>query len=913
MNSFSSIWRSAKFRHLALPSIALCLLLLIAILAPVIAPSDPLAMDISGRLGAPSASHWLGQDEFGRDVLSRLLYGARVSLSVAIATGVVAALIGIAAGMVGGYFGGLAEVLTVRVAEFMLAFPPILLALLVIAFTGPGTLTLIATLAVFYAPEFARIAYGEVRSVKEKEYVEAMRSLGAGPLRIMRKTILPNIAAPLFVQFSLVVASAIVVESGLSFLGLGIVPPTPSWGLMIRGARSYLELNPMGLVWPCLALVVTIFIVNALCDAIRDVFDPRTTKLKPFPDKVATESSSSKYAAELLPSDVQLSVDGLRTEFATPTGTFAAVNGISFDLNRGETLAVVGESGSGKSVTSLSIMGLLPQKVARIAGGKISFAGSSGKVHDLARVSGETARSLRGGDMAMIFQEPMTSLNPVYKIGDQIAEAVLAHRDCSRNEARKIALEMLRKVHISDPERRLDQYPFELSGGMRQRVMIAMALACKPKLLIADEPTTALDVTIQAQILELIKELQKEEDMSILFITHDMGVVAEVADRTVVMYKGEAVEAGLTADIFAQPKHPYTRALLSAVPRLGSMEGKNRPMRFPIVDRVTGQSDAPVEVPDTVQDNKRAVLEVKGLTTRFDIRGGVFSSVKGRVHAVENVSFDVKAGETLALVGESGCGKSTTGRSILRLVEPRSGSVMLDGVDVLKLNATELLEQRKRMQMIFQDPFGSLNPRQNVGSAIADPLIINRLATRIEARDKVADLLERVGLQPDMATRFPHEFSGGQRQRICIARALALEPRLIVADEAVSALDVSVKAQVVNLMLDLQAQMGLAYLFISHDMAVVERVSHRIAVMYLGEIVEIGPRAAIFQNPQHPYTKRLLAAVPIADPARRLQKRSISNADLRSPVRPADFVPPVREYREISTGHFVMNWDNGEW
>ncbi len=908
MNSFSSIWRSAKFRHLALPSIALCLLLLIAILAPVIAPSDPLAMNISGRLGAPSASHWLGQDEFGRDVLSRLLYGARVSLSVAIATGVVAALIGIAAGMVGGYFGGLAEVLTVRVAEFMLAFPPILLALLVIAFTGPGTLTLIATLAVFYAPEFARIAYGEVRSVKEKEYVEAMRSLGAGPLRIMRKTIFPNIAAPLFVQFSLVVASAIVVESGLSFLGLGIVPPTPSWGLMIRGARSYLELNPMGLVWPCLALVVTIFIVNALCDAIRDVFDPRTTKLKPFPEKAA--DNSSKDAVKVVPSDVQLSVDGLRTEFATPSGTFAAVNGISFDLNRGETLAVVGESGSGKSVTSLSIMGLLPQKVARIAGGKISFAGSSGKVHDLARVSGETARSLRGGDMAMIFQEPMTSLNPVYKIGEQIAEAVLAHRDCTRSEARKIALEMLRKVHISDPERRLHQYPFELSGGMRQRVMIAMALACKPKLLIADEPTTALDVTIQAQILELIKELQKEEDMSILFITHDMGVVAEVADRTVVMYKGDVVEAGLTADIFAQPKHPYTRALLSAVPRLGSMDGRSRPMRFPIVDRVTGESDVPIEVPDTVQEAQRPVLEVKGLTTRFDIRGGVFSSIKGRVHAVENVSFDVKAGETVALVGESGCGKSTTGRSILRLVEPRSGSVILDGVDVLRLNATELLEQRKRMQMIFQDPFGSLNPRQNVGSAIADPLTINNLATRIEARDKVADLLERVGLQPDMATRFPHEFSGGQRQRICIARALALQPRLIVADEAVSALDVSVKAQVVNLMLDLQAQMGLAYLFISHDMAVVERVSHRVAVMYLGEIVEIGSRAAIFQNPQHPYTKRLLAAVPIADPARRLQKRSISNADLRSPVRPADYVPPEREYREISIGHFVMNLDS---
>ncbi|MDQ7774977.1 MAG: dipeptide ABC transporter ATP-binding protein [Paracoccus aminovorans] len=902
MTRISSIWHSARFRHLALPATALLLLVGVAVLAPLISPFDPLAMDIDGRLAAPSASHWLGQDEFGRDVLSRLLYGARVSLSVAIITGLVAALIGTAAGLLGGYFGGLAEVLTVRVAEFMLAFPPILLALLVIAFTGPGTATLVATLSVFYAPEFARIAYGEVRSVKQKEYVEAMRSLGAGPLRIMRKTILPNIAAPLFVQFSLVVASAIVVESGLSFLGLGIVPPTPSWGLMIRGARSYLELNPMGLVWPCLALVATIFIVNALCDAIRDVFDPRTTKLKPFP--AVPQASQAK--AEPLPADVQLSVRDLRTEFATPTGSFVAVNGISFDLKKGETLAVVGESGSGKSVTSLSIMGLLPQKVARLSGGSIQFGASSGQTLDLAQVPAETARALRGNDIAMIFQEPMTSLNPVYRIGDQIAEAVLAHQDCTPDEARQITLEMLRKVHISDPERRLDQFPFELSGGMRQRVMIAMALACKPKLLIADEPTTALDVTIQAQILELIKELQQQEDMAILFITHDMGVVAEVADRTVVMYKGEAVEAGLTADIFAAPQHPYTRALLSAVPKLGSMQGRPRPMRFPIVDRRTGTSDVPVEVPDTVQHDARPVLQVRDLTTRFDIRGGVLSSVKGRVHAVENVSFDVQPGETLALVGESGCGKSTIGRSILRLTEPLSGSVRLDGVDVLKLGHAELLEQRKRMQMIFQDPFGSLNPRQTVGAAIADPLVINGLASGAEARQRVAQLLTRVGLEPGMAARHPHEFSGGQRQRICIARALALEPRLIVADEAVSALDVSVKAQVVNLMLDLQAEMGLSYLFISHDMAVVERVSHRVAVMYLGEIVEIGSREAIFQNPQHPYTRRLLAAVPIADPARRLQNRAVSNLELKSPIRPADYDPPARSYRQVSPGHSVM-------
>ena len=400
--------------------------------------------------------------------------------------------------------------------------------------------------------------------------------------------------------------------------------------------------------------------------------------------------------------------------------------------------------------------------------------------------------------------------------------------------------------------------------------------------------------------------------MSVLFITHDMGVVAEIADRTVVMYNGEAVETGATDDIFARARHPYTRSLLSAVPKLGSMDGRKRPMRFPVVDRLTGLSDVPAETPDTVSASERPVIEVSGLTTRFNIRSGVLGKVSGRVHAVEDVSFSVKAGETLALVGESGCGKSTTGRSVMRLIEPLAGSVLLDGVDLLKLDQTALREQRKRMQMIFQDPFASLNPRINVGAAIAEPLLINKLATRSEARDRVAELLRRVGLLPDMASRFPHEFSGGQRQRICIARALAVEPRLIVADESVSALDVSVKAQVINLMLELQARMKLAYLFISHDMAVVERVSHRVAVMYLGEIVETGPREAIFGNPQHPYTRRLLSAVPIADPTRRHEKHPVSNDEIRSPVRAADYVPPVRQFREVSPGHAVMVWGE-EW
>ncbi|WP_377845085.1 dipeptide ABC transporter ATP-binding protein [Bosea sp. UC22_33] len=601
-----------------------------------------------------------------------------------------------------------------------------------------------------------------------------------------------------------------------------------------------------------------------------------------------------------------LTVSNLTTSFRVEGQWKSVVRNLSFDIMPKETLAVVGESGSGKSVTALSIMRLTPPQSSKIEG-SIKLNGK-----ELLTLPDSDMRHIRGNEIAMIFQEPMTSLNPVLTIGFQIAEALILHRGLSRSAAEAETIRLLEKVRIPAAKSRFHEYPHRFSGGMRQRVMIAMALACKPKLLIADEPTTALDVTIQAQTLELIKTLQDEEGMSVLFITHDMGVVAEIADRTVVMYNGDEVETGATEDIFASPKKPYTKALISAVPRLGSMIGRGRPMRFPVVDRTTGESDVPTETPDTVKAAERPVLEVSGLTTRFEIRSGLLSSVKGRVHAVENVSFSLMAGETLALVGESGCGKSTTGRSVMRLIEPLAGSVLLDGVDVLKLNQHDLREQRKRMQMIFQDPFASLNPRMNVGTAVAEPLLINNLATRSEARDKVADLLKRVGLLPEMANRFPHEFSGGQRQRICIARALAVEPRLIVADEAVSALDVSVKAQVVNLMLDLQARMGLGYLFISHDMAVVERVSHRVAVMYLGEIVEIGPRESIFQNPQHPYTKRLLAAVPIADPARRLQKRPVSNDEIKSPVRPADYVPPVRQYREVSPGHAVMIWGE-EW
>jgi peptide/nickel transport system ATP-binding protein len=601
-----------------------------------------------------------------------------------------------------------------------------------------------------------------------------------------------------------------------------------------------------------------------------------------------------------------LSVTNLSTSFRSDGAWRQVVRDVSFTIGPRETVALVGESGSGKSVTALSIMRLTPRDSSRVEG-SVSLEG-----RDLSRLPEGEMRRIRGDDIAMIFQEPMTSLNPVLTIGFQIAEALVLHRGLTRTAAEAETVRLLDKVRIPAARARLHEYPHRFSGGMRQRVMIAMALACRPKLLIADEPTTALDVTIQAQILDLIKSLQAEEGMSVLFITHDMGVVAEIADRTVVMYQGQAVESGPTQTIFDRAEHPYTRSLLAAVPKLGSMAGRARPMRFPVVDRKTGQVDVPVEVPDTVETTERPVLEVHDLTTRFEIRRGLLGKVAGRVHAVEKVSFSVAAGETLALVGESGCGKSTTGRSVMRLIEPLSGSVLLDGEDVLKLGPRELRERRKRMQMIFQDPFASLDPRMSVGAAIAEPILLNRLGNRREARERTTDLLMRVGLSPDMAGRFPHEFSGGQRQRICIARALAVRPRLIVADESVSALDVSVKAQVVNLMLDLQAQLKLAYLFISHDMAVVERVSHRVAVMYLGEIVEIGPRAAIFGNPQHPYTKRLLAAVPVPDPARRGQRHAVPDDEIKSPIRSADYVPPDRLYREVSPGHAVQVWGD-EW
>lgn len=596
-----------------------------------------------------------------------------------------------------------------------------------------------------------------------------------------------------------------------------------------------------------------------------------------------------------------LDIRNLSVSFGQGAAAVHAVKGLSLHVDRGETLAIVGESGSGKSVTSLAIMRLVEFGGGQIHQGEMLFHRGDGTQTDLRAASEEVMRSMRGADLGMIFQEPMTSLNPVFTVGSQIIEAIQLHQDLNHEQAVAAAKRILDQVRISDSSAILGRYPHELSGGMRQRVMIAMALSCKPALLIADEPTTALDVTIQAQILQLIRELQKEMDMGVIFITHDMGVVAEVANRVMVMRYGEVVEENAVIPLFANPQHPYTQTLLAAVPKLGAMHGTDQPARF---DLVLNEQPVLASAVQSSTSSDRVVLSVKNLVTRFDVRSGIFGFVKKRIHAVEQVSFDLHEGETLSLVGESGCGKTTTGRSLVGLAKITRGTIDFDGTRVDTTNTQSLKALRRNLQFVFQDPFASLNPRMRVGDCIKEPLLIQGLAQGPEADRKVAELMERVGLDAAMAQRWPHEFSGGQRQRICIARALSVNPRVLIADESVSALDVSIRAHIVNLLIDLQRDLGVSYLFISHDMAIVERVSHRVAVMYLGQIVEIGPRRAIFENPQHPYTRKLMSAVPVADPNVR-RTTSLEVSEIPSPARNIGDEPVVLPLVQVGEGHFV--------
>lgn len=589
-------------------------------------------------------------------------------------------------------------------------------------------------------------------------------------------------------------------------------------------------------------------------------------------------------------SKLLLDVKNLVTEFKTDSGIVKAVNDVSFTLNKGETIGIVGESGSGKSVTSLSIMRLIPNPPGKIAGGQILYNTRDGKQVDLAKIADSDMRHYRGNEIAMIFQEPMTSLNPVFTCGDQVMEAILLHQKVSKQQAKDITIKMFEKVRLPNPQRILEAYPHQLSGGQKQRVMIAMAMSCNPSILIADEPTTALDVTVQKTILDLMFQLKQEIDSAIMFITHDLGVIAEIADRVLVMYKGKIVEQGTVLEIFSNPQHPYTRSLLACRPPLGK-----RLSKLPtVVDFMREKEDGTIEELNTsveqainavvidqkVTDERREkllkqepVLKVQNLKTWFPVKKSFMGKTLEHVKAVDDVSFDVYPGETLGLVGESGCGKTTLGRTILRLAPATDGKIIFEGKDLLSLSNKEMMDVREHLQIIFQDPYSSLNPRITIGDAIMEPMTVHGIySNEKERKDKVIELLGKVNMKPEFFYRYPHEFSGGQRQRICIARALALNPKFIICDESVSALDVSVQAQVLNLLIQLREEFKFTYIFISHDLSVVKFMSDRMVVMNKGKIEEMGPSDEIYNNPQKEYTQKLISAIPKGELAD-IQKR----------------------------------------
>jgi ABC-type microcin C transport system duplicated ATPase subunit YejF/ABC-type microcin C transport system permease subunit YejE len=828
---------------------------------------DTIARDLPTPAPSPPTwQNWLGTDDQARDVTARLIYGFRLSVLFGLILTLFSSVIGIAAGAVQGYFGGLTDLLLQRVIEIWSGLPTLYLLIILASVVTPGFWWLLILMLLFSWMTLVGVVRAEFLRARNFDYVRAARALGVADPRIIWRHVLPNamVAALTFLPF--VTSGAVVTLTALDFLGFGLPPGSPSLGELLKQGKDNLQAPWLGLTgFVTIALMLSLLVF--IGEAVRDAFDPRKAfkSLEPAakdapaarPLDVKTTASAtadaasaaasvrdgSSAATETTTAAALLEIRDLRVRFGAGAHAFDAVRGVSLDVQRGETVALVGESGSGKSVTALSILQLLPYPLASHPSGSIRYQGT-----ELMGASPATLRAIRGDRIAMVFQEPINSLNPLHTIESQIAESIVLHqhqRERTRGGAadrtpqtsdgatRARTLELLHLVGIRDAERRLGAYPHELSGGQRQRVMIAMALANDPDLLIADEPTTAVDVTIQAQLLELLQDLQRRLGMAILFITHDLGIVRRIASRVCVMQHGEIVERGVTADVFASPQHPYTQQLLAAEPR-----GEPAPV------------DA--SAPEVVRCDK--------LKVHYPIRAGLLRRTVDHVRAVDGISLALREGETLGVVGESGSGKSTLGLALLRLISSK-GPIAFRGRDIEDVRTSALRPLRREMQIVFQDPYGSLSPRLSVGQILEEGLLVHGLGGDAAAREaRIVAALHEVDLDPETRHRYPHEFSGGQRQRIAIARAMILEPRFVVLDEPTSALDVSVQAQIVELLRALQAKRRVAYLFISHDLRVVRAMSHHVLVLKDGVVVEQGTAEQIFASPREDYTRALTAA-----------------------------------------------------
>ncbi len=842
--------------------------LVIAVFAPWLAPYNFNAVRgadgiVFGTQQAPSADHWFGTTVGGTDVLSRVIYGTRTAVEVILLAVLLSGIIGVPLGLVSGYLSGWLDRVLVLVMDALYAFPSLLLAIVVaIVLSGGsssafgGIMAAAISITVVFIPQYFRVIRNATIAVKVEPYVDSARVVGVRTPRILRKHIFSNVSQSLPVIGTLNASEAILTLAGLGFLGFGIEPSAAAeWGYDLNKAMPDAS---SGIWWtgvfPGMAIVLIVLGATLVGESLNDILNPLlrnrgtdTTSADEeeiahgFEEVTGSEDASVEVRTAAPAADPQrvvaLSLSNLEVTFQTDGGQVHAVNGVTFDVAPGEVVAVVGESGSGKSVSSRAILGLLPPSAE--VGGSVMLGD-----RQLLGMPNDQLRPIRGDQVSMVFQEPSTALNPVYTVGWQIIEGIQAHTNIAKKDARKRAVELLDMVGMPDPEHRVDYYPHQLSGGQKQRVVIAMAIACEPDVIIADEPTTALDVTVQAAILELLLSLRERLGTAIVLITHNMGVVADMADRVVVMYRGNVVETAPSRELFASPKHPYTRALLDAVPHLGRANG-----------------------PGLVDANE-LVLKVDDLVVEFPGRFGQPS-----FRAVDHVSLEVRKGEVLGLVGESGSGKSTIGRATVGLQQPTSGTIDVSGNRISGLSDRQLRPYRSRFGFVFQDPASSLNPRMSIGQCIAEPLHVQTDMTETEIDAKVRSLLESVELGGSYAERFPHELSGGQRQRVSLARALSLDPDLLIADEPTSALDVSVQARVLELFTELQHRLQFACLFISHDLAVVDTLANRVAVMQNGKLVEVGPRDQVLGNPREEYTKRLIAAVPVPDPDEQRRRR----------------------------------------